>query len=75
MLNNVSELDISGCKFGECELQELKQYSKQHNFCFAKLTKLNATNTRITSKAANDMTNILSHATRLNSLHLSNSSL
>ena len=74
MLSDVSELDISGCSVGECEVQEFKKCSKQENF-FANLTKLNIGNIKISNQAAIDMPSIFSHATKLNSLDLHNNNL
>ena len=76
MLNDVhvTELDISGCNLGECELQEFKQYTKQVK-CFADFMKLNINDIKITNQAAINMANILSNATNLNNFVLSNSTL
>ena len=74
MLSDVSELDISGCSIGECEVQEIKKCSKQKN-CFANLTKLNIGNVKISNQAAIDMASMFSHATKLNSLDLHNNNL
>ena len=74
MLSDVSELDISGCSIGECELQEIRKCNKQEN-CFANLTILNVDNVKITNQAAIDMASIFSYATKLSSLELSNNNL
>ena len=71
MSNYVSELDISGCSLGICELQELKHCSKKDS-CFANLKTLNISNIKVANQGAIDMTKILSNATKLKDLNLSN---
>ena len=73
-LTDLSELDISGCSLQECELQELRQYSKQEN-CFKNLTKLDIGGIKITNQAFTDMANMLSSTTKLNYLVLSHNNL
>ena len=71
MINNVSELDVSGCSIGECELQELNQSSEKGK-CFTNLTKLNISNIKITIQAASNMADMLLHTTKLNDFDLHN---
>ena len=75
MSNYVSELDITGCSLGLCELQELKHYSEKEN-CFANLIALNISNIKVTShQGAIDMAKILSNATKLKDVTLNNNIL
>ena len=66
MLNDLSELDISGCHLKRCELEELGQYTKQEK-CFKNLTSLNVSGIKITNQAMIDMLNILSNPNKFSS--------
>ena len=74
MSNYVSELDISGCSLGRCEIQDLKHYSKKENY-FANLRKLNIRNIKVTDQGAIDIAYILSNATKLKDLNVDNNVL